>query len=186
MPFPVTVTAMDAYGNVATGYVGTIDFSSTDPAAEFPVTYNGNVYPAAVVPATLHLRPRAARDGHLLRHLRDIRHPVADRDRQQALRASPALRRGSPSEGGSAALANPDATATTFANPMGSATSGQSVTLTATVKTTTTGVANPTDGSVTFYYGLDRAGHGEPERLGPGHLADRPSLGGYVQFLRGL
>ncbi len=30
-PFSITVTALDAYGNVATGYVGTVQFSTTDP-----------------------------------------------------------------------------------------------------------------------------------------------------------
>jgi subtilisin-like proprotein convertase family protein len=31
--FPVTVTARDAYGNTATGYTGTVHFSTSDPAA---------------------------------------------------------------------------------------------------------------------------------------------------------
>ncbi len=35
----VTVTAKDAYGNVATGYRGTIHFTSTDPAAVLPPDY---------------------------------------------------------------------------------------------------------------------------------------------------
>lgn len=44
-PFPagsthgVTVTAKDAYGNFATGYRGTIHFTSTDPAAVLPPDY---------------------------------------------------------------------------------------------------------------------------------------------------
>jgi hypothetical protein len=32
----VTVTAMDAYGNVATGYAGTVHFTSSDPQANLP------------------------------------------------------------------------------------------------------------------------------------------------------
>ena len=36
---PVTVTAYDAYGNVATGYTGTIAFASTDPKAVLPSSY---------------------------------------------------------------------------------------------------------------------------------------------------
>ncbi len=32
-----TITALDAYGNVATGYAGTVQFSSTDPIAGLPV-----------------------------------------------------------------------------------------------------------------------------------------------------
>jgi hypothetical protein len=35
----VTVTAYDAYGNVATGYLGTVTFSSTDQAAGLPGDY---------------------------------------------------------------------------------------------------------------------------------------------------
>lgn len=34
-----TVTTLDAYGNVATGYVGTIHFTSTDPLAVLPADY---------------------------------------------------------------------------------------------------------------------------------------------------
>jgi len=35
----VTVTAKDAYGNVAKGYRGTIHFTSSDPAAVLPANY---------------------------------------------------------------------------------------------------------------------------------------------------
>src|SRR5207237_42549 len=35
-PFPVTVTLTDAYGNMATGYRGTVHFKSTDPLATLP------------------------------------------------------------------------------------------------------------------------------------------------------
>jgi adhesin/invasin len=38
-PGTVQVTAMDAYGNVATGYRGTVRFTSTDPAASLPADY---------------------------------------------------------------------------------------------------------------------------------------------------
>ncbi len=34
-----TVTALDPYGNVATGYAGTVRFSSSDPAAKLPANY---------------------------------------------------------------------------------------------------------------------------------------------------
>jgi hypothetical protein len=37
--FSVTVTAKDAYGNVATGYRGTVHFSSSDPQALLPADY---------------------------------------------------------------------------------------------------------------------------------------------------
>jgi hypothetical protein len=38
-PFSVTVTAEDAYGNVATGYTGAVHFQSTDSAASLPADY---------------------------------------------------------------------------------------------------------------------------------------------------
>jgi hypothetical protein len=37
--FTFTVTALDAYGNVATGYVGTVHFSSSDTAASLPENF---------------------------------------------------------------------------------------------------------------------------------------------------
>jgi hypothetical protein len=37
--FTFTVTALDAYGNVATGYVGTVHFSSSDAAASLPENF---------------------------------------------------------------------------------------------------------------------------------------------------
>jgi uncharacterized delta-60 repeat protein len=37
--FTVTVTAYDAYGNVATGYLGTVTFACDDPAAILPADY---------------------------------------------------------------------------------------------------------------------------------------------------
>ena len=36
----VTVTAVDPYGNVATGYQGAIEFTSTDPLAALPASYS--------------------------------------------------------------------------------------------------------------------------------------------------
>jgi hypothetical protein len=38
-PFAVTLTALDAFGNQATGYQGTVHFSSTDPQATLPDDY---------------------------------------------------------------------------------------------------------------------------------------------------
>jgi hypothetical protein len=37
--FTFTITVLDAYGNVATGYTGTIHFSSSDPLALLPANY---------------------------------------------------------------------------------------------------------------------------------------------------
>ena len=37
--FSVTVTAYDSYGNIATGYTGTVILTSTDPAASLGSTY---------------------------------------------------------------------------------------------------------------------------------------------------
>ena len=36
---PFTVTALDAFGNVATGYTGTVTFSSSDAQAGLPASY---------------------------------------------------------------------------------------------------------------------------------------------------
>jgi hypothetical protein len=41
-PFAVTVTAFDPYGNVATGYNGTVTFSSSDGTASLPANYTFN------------------------------------------------------------------------------------------------------------------------------------------------
>src|SRR6185369_4766879 len=37
--FSVTVKAVDPYGNVATGYTGTVHFRSNDPGARLPANY---------------------------------------------------------------------------------------------------------------------------------------------------
>ncbi len=39
VPFTFTITLEDAYGNVATGYLGTVHFSSSDPLAGLPNDY---------------------------------------------------------------------------------------------------------------------------------------------------
>jgi subtilisin family serine protease len=39
-PYNITVTAYDAYGNVATGYTGTVSFSSSDAKALLPSSYS--------------------------------------------------------------------------------------------------------------------------------------------------
>ena len=62
----VTVTAYDAYGNVATGYTGTVSLTSSDPQA--------------VLSVQLHLRRRRCGQAYLLRHTRDS--GDADRSRQ--------------------------------------------------------------------------------------------------------
>jgi photosystem II stability/assembly factor-like uncharacterized protein len=38
-PFTVTVTALDAFGNTATGYLGTVNFTTTDPNHTLPPNY---------------------------------------------------------------------------------------------------------------------------------------------------
>jgi hypothetical protein len=47
-PFPVTVTALDAYGQVDTGYQGTVHFTSTDPKAVLPADYTFTLADAGV------------------------------------------------------------------------------------------------------------------------------------------
>jgi hypothetical protein len=39
VPFAITVTALDAYGNVCPSYAGTVHFASTDPSAILPKNY---------------------------------------------------------------------------------------------------------------------------------------------------
>jgi hypothetical protein len=39
VPFTLTITVQDAYGNVVTGYTGTIHFNSTDGTASLPANY---------------------------------------------------------------------------------------------------------------------------------------------------
>ncbi len=38
-PFTIAVSALDPYGNVATGYLGTVHFDSSDPAGDLPPDY---------------------------------------------------------------------------------------------------------------------------------------------------
>ena len=57
-----TVTAYDPYGNVATGYTGTVHFTSTDPQASLPGNY---MFAAA-----------DAGEAYLLRHAQDGGHSV--------------------------------------------------------------------------------------------------------------
>src|SRR5476651_1934086 len=40
VPFDLTVTAYDAYGNVATGYAGTVHFTSSDASAQLPADFS--------------------------------------------------------------------------------------------------------------------------------------------------
>jgi hypothetical protein len=47
-PFSITVTALDAYGNVATGYRGTVKFSSSDNGAALPGKYTFTAADAGV------------------------------------------------------------------------------------------------------------------------------------------
>ncbi|HVX21135.1 MAG TPA: fibronectin type III domain-containing protein, partial [Acidimicrobiales bacterium] len=49
-----TVTATDAYGNTATGYIGTVHFTSTDPQAALPgdVTFTAGDHGAVTEPVT--------------------------------------------------------------------------------------------------------------------------------------
>jgi Domain of unknown function (DUF4214) len=56
-PIPVTVTALDAFGNVVTDYGGTVQLTSTDPGAQLPDSYtfvsgDMGVHPFAVTLVT--------------------------------------------------------------------------------------------------------------------------------------
>jgi hypothetical protein len=48
VPFSLTLTVEDAYGNVVTGYSGTVHFSSSDSRAPLPASYTFNPANAAV------------------------------------------------------------------------------------------------------------------------------------------
>ncbi len=53
---PLTVTALDTYGNVATGYTGTVTFSSSDAQASLPAAYTFTTKDAGVHTFTATLR----------------------------------------------------------------------------------------------------------------------------------
>ncbi len=53
---PVTVTLRDAFGNVATGYTGTLAFSSSDPIAGLPANYTFTAADAGVHTFTVTLK----------------------------------------------------------------------------------------------------------------------------------
>ena len=57
VPNSITVTAYDAYGNVATGYTGTVAFTTSDPIGAMPANYTFNWYNGGVesLTATLNL-----------------------------------------------------------------------------------------------------------------------------------
>ena len=67
MPGNFTVTAYDPYGNVATGYSGTVQFTSSDSQAVLPGNY------------TIH--HRGCGRSHLFSHAEDNGHAVDHRDR---------------------------------------------------------------------------------------------------------
>ena len=66
-----TVTAHDAYGNIATGYLGTVHFTSSDPKAVLPANFTFSSTNAGPV--------------HLLGHLRDDGDAVDHRHRHHHL-----------------------------------------------------------------------------------------------------
>src|SRR5262249_3334144 len=67
-PSPVTagtahtlvVQALDAFGNLATGYLGTVSFSSSDPQALLPASYTFTVGDGVRPTVTGTLRPRGS------------------------------------------------------------------------------------------------------------------------------
>ena len=73
--FTFTVTALDAYGNVATGYIGTVQFSSSDAAASLPVNYTFTSSDAGIC----HLHRDHGYDGQ--RMVDSHRHPDAEHHR---------------------------------------------------------------------------------------------------------
>ena len=88
-----TVTAEDAYGNRATGYTGTVRFTSSDGQA--------------ALPGQLHLHRRRRRQPHLHRHPEDGRHPVDHRHGHRRRRSRQAGDHGQPRRAASQLLSAP-------------------------------------------------------------------------------
>jgi hypothetical protein len=60
VPFSVTVTVLNAYGNIATGYLGTIHFTSSDSQAILPSNYTFAAADAGVHTFTVTLKSRGS------------------------------------------------------------------------------------------------------------------------------
>ena len=122
VPESFTVTALDPYGNVATGYDGTLSFSSSDNQATFPTasTLTAGTGSFTATLETAGTQSISASDGSL-----------------------------TGSQSGITVNARADTT-TALSSAAKSTVYGQSVTFTATVNATSAGIGTPT-GSVTFY-----------------------------------
>ena len=73
-PFSVTVTALDQYGNVATGYTGTVHFTSSDGQAVLPANYTFTAGDAASTPSRVTLEDGRQPDDHGHRHRQPVHH----------------------------------------------------------------------------------------------------------------
>ena len=147
---------MDPYGNVATGYTGTIGFSSSDSAASLPVTYNGSI-PAAPVPATYTFAPEQQGAGTFY-----VTFGTSGTQSLTATDSKTSTITGTASglavQAGTGALAIQTRPPPRSPTRWAASASGQTVTLTATVKATASGVANPTDGVGHLLSGFDLTG----------------------------
>jgi hypothetical protein len=82
-PISLTVTALDRYGNVATGYAGTIRFTSNDRAAVLPASYTFTARDAGVHAFTVTLKSPGLR---WVRVMDTSRHPIGGLVRIQVVR----------------------------------------------------------------------------------------------------
>ena len=79
MAHSVTVTAQDAFGNVATGYTGTVHFTSSDGQAVLPADYTFTAGDAGVHTFAVTLKTAGTADDHRHRHGDRLDHRHASR-----------------------------------------------------------------------------------------------------------
>ncbi len=182
VPFAITVTAMDPYGNVATGYDGTVKLSSSDPAAELPMTYNGSL-PAAPVAATYSFAPEQQGTGTF--------YVTFETSGTQSLTATDSS--SSTITGTAAGARRAGRIGRAFESGChhdGVCQSSRHVRERAVRDAHRHGHGErsrqPHGRHGHLLRGLDRAGHSELERNQPGLLPRWPSFGGHVRILRSL
>jgi hypothetical protein len=133
--FDVTVRAVDAYGNTATGYAGTVSFTATDPTAVLPGGYT-----FAPADAGVHTFAAAA---------------VLDTAGTQTI----TVRDGGSLQAAGTVTVNPAAPAALVLSGLGAtATAGQSAAVTVTAEDAFGNVATGYAGTVTFTSGDGQAG----------------------------
>jgi Bacterial Ig-like domain (group 3)/FG-GAP-like repeat len=126
IPFPLTVTAVDSFGNTVTNYVGTVLFTSADPDANLPVDQ------------TFSMSNNGSRQFQVTLVTPGSQSVVATDTGNSTVTASSTVQVNQPTA----------TTSTLMVSPSGSSIFGQAVTLSAAVS------PNPGTGSVTFFDGM--------------------------------